>query len=170
MHPERAKRGISRFCRSPAQPLVASRVQVLSSRHCAPLFGAAPGHPASGFQEEAFTPLTLTSRPQDDHTIVYCAGSLILGEEADALRNLVRKLLPDSRVIILDLAGITMMDSAGVGTLVGLSFSARNAGINLKLARPSARIYTLLQLTRLGPVFDIVDKPESAAAAGNGTP
>jgi anti-sigma B factor antagonist len=112
----------------------------------------------------------LNTRPTNDGMIVYCAGSLILGEEADALCALVRKLLPDCRVIILHLAGITMMDSAGIGTLVGLSFSARNAGVSLKLARPTARIHTLFQLTHLDPVFEIVDTPEPAAAAGGASP
>jgi anti-anti-sigma factor len=108
----------------------------------------------------------LTTRVLDDRTIVSCAGSLLLGEESDALRDLVRKLLPTSRVIILDLAGIGIMDSGGIGTLVGLTFSARNAGASLKLARPSPRIHTLFQLTRLSPVFEFVDMAEPSAAAG----
>ena len=58
-----------------------------------------------------------------------------------------------------------MMDSAGIGTLVGLSFSARNAGRALKLARPSARLRALLQLTRLGVIFEFLDAADPAAAA-----
>lgn len=139
-------------CYSPAiQPLLGRRAQPVT---------------VSGIPEEAPTPLALTTRVLDDRTIVSCAGSLLLGEESDALRDLVRKLLPTSRVIILDLAGIGIMDSGGIGTLVGLTFSARNAGASLKLARPSPRIHTLFQLTRLSPVFEFVDMAEPSAAAG----
>jgi anti-sigma B factor antagonist len=111
----------------------------------------------------------LTPRVLDDRTVVYCAGSLILGVESDGLRDLVRKLLPNAKLIVVDLAGISMMDSGGIGTLVGLSLSARSAGAAFKLARPSTRIRTLFQLTRLGVVFEILDAPEPAAA-GAGTP
>lgn len=112
----------------------------------------------------------MSSRRFDDCTVVYCGGALILGEESDALRDLVRKLLPGTRTVVVDLAGISMMDSGGIGTLVGLCFSARSAGASLKLARPNARIRTLFQLTRLGAVFEIMDTPEPAAAAGAGMP
>jgi len=115
-------------------------------------------------------PLELTARPLEDRTVVYCAGSLILGAESDALRDLVRKLLPNTKVIVVDLAGVSMMDSGGIGTLVGLFFSARSAGASFKLARPSARIRTLFQLTHLGIVLEILDTPEPATAAGAGTP
>ena len=76
----------------------------------------------------------MTPRRLADRTVIYCAGSLILGEESDALRDLVRKHLADSRVIVVDLAGVSMMDSGGIGTLVGLYCSARSAGANLRLA------------------------------------
>ena len=108
----------------------------------------------------------MTPRVRDDRTIVYCAGSLILGAESDALRDLVRKLLPNAKLIVVDLAEISMMDSGGIGTLVGLTCSARNTGTTLKLAHASPRIRTLFQLTRLTPVFEFEDLPESSAASG----
>ena len=130
---------------------------------------AAPGprarHCRGGLQE-AFTHLALTPRRLADRTIIYCAGSLLLGEEADALRDVVRRFLPDSRIIILDLAQVVAMDSGGIGTLVGLSFSARNAGASLKLARPSPRIRTLFDLTRICEIFEILEPSEPAALEG----
>jgi anti-anti-sigma factor len=107
----------------------------------------------------------MTSRPVGEATIVQCCGSLLLGKETDSLRELVRKLLPESPTIVIDLAEVTAMDSGGMGTLVGLHYSARSAGARIRLAHLPARIRTLFELTRLLSVFDIVESPEQAAIA-----
>lgn len=122
------------------------------------------------FRGEVFTPLELTTRRVGDLTIIECAGSLLLGPEAEALRNAVRGILPNSPTILVDLAGVTMMDSAGIGTLVGLSYSARNAGARLILVRPTARIRALFQLTRLDATLEFEDMPERAATASGRKP
>ncbi|MHB8410925.1 MAG: STAS domain-containing protein [Candidatus Acidiferrales bacterium] len=109
--------------------------------------------------------LHATARTLGDATIVECSGRLVLGEESAHLREMVKGLLATSKSVVLDLGGVTYIDSSGLGTLVGLYSTARNAGGGIKLAHLSTRMQDMLQMTRLLTVFDVYDRAEDAAAA-----
>src|SRR4051812_30071032 len=69
-----------------------------------------PGHRLS---------LTVTSHRENDLAILELAGSLTLGPTLQTVREAVRQLLSTNLVagILLDLAGVTAVDSAGLGEL-----------------------------------------------------
>ena len=71
---------------------------------------------------------------------------------------------------MLNLREVNYFDSGGLGTLVSLYTSARNAGGALKLASLSQRIGDLLQLTRLHMIFEVFDNEESAAKSFKSDP
>ena len=64
--------------------------------------------------------------------------------------------------ILLNLAGLTYVDSSGVGQLVGALTTARNQDDDVKLLKPSSQIVGLLKTTKLDTVFDI-HEDEAAA-------
>ena len=64
--------------------------------------------------------------------------------------------------ILLNLAGLTYVDSSGVGQLVGALTTARNQGGEIKLLKPSSNVLDLLKTTKLDNVFDI--RQDEAAA------
>ena len=99
----------------------------------------------------------------DDVLVVDCIGRIVFGEESAVLRDTVKKLLADSRRMVLNLAGITYIDSGGLGTLVGLYTSARNAGGALKLANLTQRVGDLLQVTKLVTIFEVFNSEKDAA-------
>ena len=109
--------------------------------------------------------LHATARKHGDVTIVECSGRLVLGEESAQLREMVKGLLATSKSVVLDLGGVTYIDSTGLGTLVGLYSTARNAGGGIKLAHLSTRTRDMLQMTRLLTVFDVYERAEDAAAS-----
>ena len=84
---------------------------------------------------------------------VRCSGRLT-AEVASALKNEVKPLIPDSRIIVLDLTDLGYMDSAGLGTLVGLYISAMRAGCELRLINFNQRVRELFGLTHLLDVFE----------------
>ncbi len=81
------------------------------------------------------------------------------------MRIAVKELLNKSRQIVLDLGGVTYMDSSGLGALVGLYASARNVGADIKLANLSPRLKDMLRITKLFTVFEVFERAEDAAAA-----
>jgi anti-sigma B factor antagonist len=98
----------------------------------------------------------------DGIVVIDCAGRLVFGEETAALRDQVRNLIGSGGRIVLNLADVTYIDSGGLGTLVALYTTARNAGGSIKLARLTQRVGDLLQVTKLLTVFDVYNSEEEA--------
>ena len=95
--------------------------------------------------------------------IVDCSGRLVFGEESASLRETVKKVLAQSPKVVLNLHEVNYIDSGGLGTLVSIFTTARNAGGTIKLASLSQRVGDLLQLTKLVTIFEIFDDEEAAA-------
>ncbi len=51
--------------------------------------------------------------------------------------------------LVLDLAGITFIDSTGIGALVELACQSSDAGRDFVIANPSARVRRILEVTGL---------------------
>jgi anti-sigma B factor antagonist len=107
--------------------------------------------------------LKLNIRTLNDGIIVVdCAGRIVFGEETAELRDRVRGLLSSRSRVILNLAETSYIDSGGLGTLVSLFITARNAGAAIKLARLTQRVGDVLQITKLLTVFDVYSSEEEA--------
>jgi anti-sigma B factor antagonist len=109
-------------------------------------------------------------RQVGDVTILDLNGRLSLGEAVafgpgsgvvlgDTVRELAKK---GQKKIVLNLAGVSYVDSSGVGQLVGALTSARNQGGDTKLVKPSSNILLLLKTTKLDTVFDIHEEETAA--------
>ena len=106
--------------------------------------------------------LKLSTRKIESVILVDCAGRIVFGEEAAALREMVKGLLTDNKYIILNLANVAYIDSGGLGTLVGLYTSARSAGGGIKLLHLTHRTTELLQVTKLLTVFEVFSDEAAA--------
>ena len=107
--------------------------------------------------------LRMSTRQVDGVLIVDCSGRVVFGEESASLRDTVKKLLAQSPKVVLNLREVNYIDSGGLGTLVSLYTSARNAGGAVKLASLSQRVGDLLQITKLLTVFEVFDDEQAAA-------
>jgi anti-sigma B factor antagonist len=107
--------------------------------------------------------LRMSTRQVDGVLVVDCSGRVMFGEESASLRDMVKKLLAESPKVVLNLREVNYIDSGGLGTLVSLYTTARNAGGAVKLARLSQRVGDLLQITKLLTIFEVFDDEEVAA-------
>jgi anti-sigma B factor antagonist len=98
----------------------------------------------------------------DGVLIIDCAGRIVFGEESAVLRDTVRKFISENSKIVLNLGGISYIDSGGLGTLVSLYTTAHNAGGSVKLANLTQRVGDLLQVTKLVTIFEVFDSEETA--------
>lgn len=96
-------------------------------------------------------------------TVVDCAGRLVFGDEGLHLRERGKELLKTKKVLVLNFAQVSYIDSGGLGVLVGLLTTARAAGGDIKLAAPSGRAREVLKITHLDSVFEIHPDAEKAA-------
>lgn len=106
--------------------------------------------------------LKLSTRTLDGIVIVDCAGRIVFGEESAHLRDTVKKLIAEQKRLVLNLSGVTYIDSGGLGTLVALYTTARNLGGSVKLANLTQRVGDLLQVTKLVTIFDVYDNEQKA--------
>ena len=109
--------------------------------------------------------LKLTTRVEKGVTIVDCNGRIVFGEESALLRDTIKKLVGESNRIILNLGGISYIDSGGLGTLVALYTTAHNAGGSVKLVNLTQRVGDLLQVTKLLTVFETFEAEKDAIAS-----
>ena len=109
--------------------------------------------------------LKLSARIADGVKIIDCNGRIVFGEEASQLRDTIKKDLAQNNRIVLNLANVNYIDSGGIGTMVSLFTSARNAGGDIKLLHLTKRVGDLLQITKLITVFESYDDEQKAVKA-----
>jgi anti-sigma B factor antagonist len=110
--------------------------------------------------------LTMTTRALEQATIVDLSGRIVFGDEANLLRERVKKIINEQhRPVVLNLRNVSYIDSAGVGTLVGLFTSAHSAGCELRLACPSPKVEHVLKITKLLPILGAYPDESSALCA-----
>src|SRR5579862_6179244 len=118
--------------------------------------GAQPPIPAAfEHHKELKLKLSLETRNHGDVIIVHCQGRIVYRDEAAALSQVVGQVLPQARKLVLDLSGVSAMDSAGIGELALLQTWAQDSSVSLKCAGPNPLVRTLLDLTNLNSVLEV---------------
>jgi anti-sigma B factor antagonist len=93
-------------------------------------------------------------------------GKITIGEGDVLLREEITRLLgEEKKQLVLDLGGISYMDSAGVGELVSVYTSVKNRGGELKLSCLTKKIKDLLQITQLMTIFDTYETTQEAVSS-----
>ena len=99
--------------------------------------------------------LYIDQRHNADVTILDLKGRLRVGGNAVALHRSIRSLLLEKKTqIILNLAGVTFIDSCGLGELVASQVSVEKKSGEIKLIGLTDQLRELLKTTRLLAVFD----------------
>jgi len=99
--------------------------------------------------------LEVTERQAGDVTILDMSGAVRIGEGSVALRDAIRGLADGGKKkIILNLAGVSYVDSTGIGELIANYTTISRQGGQLKLLNLTDRIQNLLVITKLLTVFD----------------
>ena len=115
--------------------------------------------------KESTLKLSLETRNRGDILIVHCQGRIVYRDEAAALSRLVGEVLHKGGKVILDLSGVTSIDSAGIGELVSLHTRAQSQNADLKVASPSPIVCELLDLTNVDSLLEIHPNLNDAMAA-----
>jgi anti-sigma B factor antagonist len=107
--------------------------------------------------------LYLNERHAGAVTILDLKGRLRIGGNACALHRSIRSLLFEKKYLILiNFAGVSFIDSAGLGELVASQVSLGNQGGQIKLVGLSGTLRELFSATRLLQVFDTYDSEAEA--------
>ena len=87
-----------------------------------------------------------------EEIVVRCTGKITSGTSAQ-LQTAVRRLIPETECVVLDLTDVSYMDSSDLGAIVGVYLSAKRQNCRLKLINLNQRLRELFRLTKLASVF-----------------
>ena len=96
--------------------------------------------------------------------VVTLQGDIDL-EQSSRMRQSLLDILGDGRSIIIDLAGVTMIDSSGIASLLEGFQEARKKGKDFILVAPGDPMMRVLKLARLDTVFQIAGDVTAAKEA-----
>ncbi len=89
-------------------------------------------------------------------TVLDLSGKITIGDGDIKLREAVNAQLEEGRKsLLLNMSGVSYMDSAGIGELVACYKRATEKGATLKLLNPTGKVQDLLVLTKLQEIFEI---------------
>ena len=104
-----------------------------------------------------------SSRSVGNVEIIKLEGKITIGAGDQQLREVIQEALSHGRTnILLDLSGVTTIDSSGIGELVGSYTTVTNRGGKLKLLHLPAKLNELLHVTQLITVFEVYDNEQDA--------
>lgn len=107
-----------------------------------------------------------TSRTVDGVEIISLQGKITIGSGDTQLREVITNAVNAGKTkILLDLSGVTTIDSSGIGELVGSYTTATNRGGKLKLLHLPAKLNELLHVTQLITVFEVYENEAEAIAS-----
>ncbi|MBN3884967.1 MAG: STAS domain-containing protein [Nostoc sp.] len=110
--------------------------------------------------------MQINKRSQGDVTILEPNGKITIGVGDVQLREAIQQALESgASKILLNLAGVTTIDSSGIGELVSAYTTAQNRGGKLKLSNLPSKVQDILTITQLITVFDVYDDEQEAIAS-----
>lgn len=111
----------------------------------------------------AVSKLRIDEREAGDVTIVTLSGEMRLDDGDLAFRKVIHDLIARRRVkIIVDLDGVTSIDSSGVGMMAAKLKTVRESGGDLRLLHLNARGQRLFTLAKLRTAFETFDDEDAA--------
>ena len=105
-------------------------------------------------------------RDVDDVRIIEVSGKITIGTGDVKIRELINTALDEGKAkILLDLSGVSAIDSSGIGEMVACYTTVTKRDGQLKLLKLSPKINAILQVTQLITVFDVFDTVDEAIAS-----
>ena len=107
--------------------------------------------------------MQIEERAVGDVVVLDLKGRITLGEGDQLLKDKVNSLVNQGRKrMVLNLAGVPYIDSAGLGEIVGSYTTVSRQGGRLKLLNLTKKITDLLAITKLLTVFETFESEDEA--------
>ena len=108
--------------------------------------------------------MRIKEKQKDGVTLLTLKGDMI--HDKVNLHPYIKNLIEEGKKkIVVDLGNIKWFSSTGLGALMASYTSLKNADGEMKIARPSRKIYSLIYQMELREVFDTYDSIDEAIEA-----
>ena len=113
--------------------------------------------------------LNITQRRSGSVTILDLQGKIKLGEGNLEIHQILRDLVEKGeKKILMNLAGVSSIDSSGLGELIAGYATLQKNGGDLKLLNLTERVSEIMMITKLLTVFDAFDDEAQAIESFKG--
>ena len=113
--------------------------------------------------------LYIHERRERDVAVLDLKGRIRINGGTLALHRSIRCLVEEGKTkILLNLAGVTHIDSTGLGELISSYVTVSNKGGQIKLVHLTERLKDIMTITKLLTVFDVYDNEPDALASFTG--
>lgn len=103
---------------------------------------------------------------EGDITILTLSGRMMNGPQSVHLHPYVKDLIEKGQTkLVVDMGKVKWFSSTGLGSLLASYTSIRNAGGDIRIARPTRKIYSVFMATQLVKVFQSFDSVDEAVAS-----
>jgi anti-sigma B factor antagonist len=110
--------------------------------------------------------MTIEQRSVDSVVVLDLSGRLVLGDGSGLLKDKINSVMFEgNKRLLLNLAGVTYMDSAGLGELIAANTTVTRQGGAVKVANLTKRVSDLLVITKVINVFDVHESEAEALKA-----
>ena len=107
--------------------------------------------------------LYIKERQVGDVTVLDLKGRVRVGGATVSLHRAFRSLVQEEKLLILlNLAGVTHIDSSGLGELISSHITVFNKGGEIKLTHLTETLRDLMAVTRLLTIFDVYQNEADA--------
>lgn len=108
---------------------------------------------------------TTVRQVDPDITVFVISGRLGLGNTLYSIESAIRKLIDEgSRKLVIDLAGLDYIDSAGIGMLIGCNGHMEQNGGRVRIAGARGVVQKSFQIARIGAIVALDPDAESACS------
>ena len=114
-------------------------------------------------------PLKITVRQASGVSIIDLEGRLVIGPDADALKQRLDELSSQgARHILVNLAKVSQLDSSGICSLLHGYTMMKQQGGSFKMLHPAGHAREVLEVMRLIEIIPTLDDEKQAVASFSG--
>lgn len=96
--------------------------------------------------------------------VLTLGGGITIGRCEALEEQVVSLIAAGEKRVVLDVTGITFLDSAGIGTLVACFTKLKKAGGDMRVAGAAGKVESVLKMTQVDKVVRFFPTADSAAA------
>lgn len=107
--------------------------------------------------------MKISNRDIGNVTVLEIKGKITIGSGDVALREAIHDALNKGKKnLLVDLGGVSKMDSSGLGELVAAHNMVTEKNGTIKLANIPSRVYNIMGVAQIISVFDVFDNIDEA--------
>jgi len=112
-------------------------------------------------------PVDLDIRETGAVCVLKAKGRFTSGEAVTLFESAFHRALASGHVyLVLDLEGVSFIDSSGIGSIVNALRQANRAGGTVKLVNPSTFVSKTFKMVGILPLFSVHTSEQDAISAG----